>query len=84
MLWAAWPRRMLQVMNNHTFVLTGFNRYYVGLLSIGLGVYAIAKRNIGVGPSAWIRPQFYVTGFPAVLLGVALVGLGALALLVRD
>lgn len=59
----------------------GFNRYYVGLLSIGLGVYAIAKRNIGVGPSVLIRPQFSVTGFPAVLLGIALVALGALALL---
>jgi hypothetical protein len=62
----------------------GLNHYYVGVLSIGLGAYAIAKRNIGVGPSVLIRPQFYLTGFPAVLLGVGLVGLGVLALFFRD
>jgi hypothetical protein len=57
---------------------------YPGLLSIGLGVYAIAKRKIGVGPPALIRPQFLVTGLPAVLLGIALVGIGVVLMLIRD
>jgi hypothetical protein len=82
--WAAWPRGTLHVVNRPLLELMGFNRYYIGLLSIGLGVYAIVKRNIGVGPSVLIRPQFSVTGFPAVLLGVALVGLGVLVVLLRD
>lgn len=66
------------------FELMGLNRYYVGLLAIGLGLYAIVKRNIGVGPSVLIRPQFSVTGFPAVLVGVTLLGLGVLVLILRD
>jgi hypothetical protein len=70
-------------MNKMSLELMGFGRNYVGLLSIGLGVYAIVKRNIGVGPSVLIRPQLYITGFPAVLLGVALVGLGVLVVLLR-
>jgi hypothetical protein len=62
----------------------GFNSTYTGALAIGLGVYAITKRNIGLGPSVLIRPQFSLTGLPAVLLGIALVGLGAVMLLIRD
>jgi hypothetical protein len=60
------------------------NRAYLGLLSIGLGAYAIAKRNIGLGPSALIRPQFNLRGVPAILLGLCLVGLGVLVLLPWD
>jgi hypothetical protein len=57
------------------------NRNYVGLVSIGLGAYAIARRKIGIGPSVLIRPQFYITGFPALVLGVVLIGVGVLAML---
>lgn len=78
--WAA----PLKIVNERSFKPMELNRTYLGLLSIGLGAYAIAKRNIGVGPAALIRPQFYITGFPAVLLGVSLVGLGVLVLLLRE
>jgi hypothetical protein len=67
-----------------SFQLVSLNRTYIGLLSIGLGAYAIAKRSIGVGPSPLIRPQFNITGIAALLIGVALVALGVLALFVRD
>jgi hypothetical protein len=70
-------------MDNPSLILMGFNSKYYGVLAIGLGIYAIVKRNIGLGPSASIRPQFYVTGFPAVLLGIALVGLGLVMMLIR-
>ena len=62
----------------------GFNSKYTAVLAIGLGVYAIAKRNIGLGPSVLIRPQFSVTGLPAVFLGIALVGIGVVMILSGD
>jgi hypothetical protein len=59
----------------------GIRPHFVGLLAIGIGAYALAKRSIGGRPSLLIRRRFNVTGSTAVLLGVCLIGLGILLLL---
>ena len=54
--------------------------HFSGLLGIGIGLYAIVKRQIGFGPGA-PRPQFVVTGPIAVILGIAATIIGGWLLL---
>jgi hypothetical protein len=51
-----------------------------GILALALGVWAIAKRQVGFGVVN-PKPQFTINGPLAVLIGVALLGIGAFLLL---